>query len=75
MNYQLGQLLKLDTDLIVGTCSHVHIRNVLNDVISDLIKMHNAYNALAKEVISLNPNFNEIGSGKILNMQELAKLK
>lgn len=75
MNYQLEQLLKLDTDIIAGTCSHVHIRNVLDDVIGDLIKMHIAYNALAKEVLSLNPNCNQIGAGKILNMQELTKLK
>lgn len=75
MHYKLDQLLKLDPKLIVTECSSVHTCNVLDDVISDLIKMHTAYNALAKEVLSLNPNCNEIGSGKILKMQELANLK
>ena len=75
MNYQLEQLHKIDPELIIAVNSKVHQTNVLKDVISDLIKMHIAYNALAKEVLSLNPDCNSIGQGKILNMQELAKLK
>lgn len=75
LNYDIEQLLRIDPKRIAYTCSNVHVCNVLSDVISDLIKMHTAYNALSKEVLSLNPNCNEIGSGKILNMQELAKIK
>ena len=67
MHYKLEQLYKLDPKLIVTECSSIHTCNVLDNVISDLIKLHIAYNALAKEVLSLTESTN---LEKILNKEK-----
>lgn len=62
-------LSKMCPKSISETCSPRHIQNVIEDLL-EIIKKQNK---LAQEVIDLNPKCNEIGAGKLANMQELAK--
>lgn len=60
-------LHKLDPK-VISECSPRHIQSV----IEDLLKVIKAQEALAVEVLTLNPLSTEIGQGKMLNLQSLA---
>lgn len=60
-------LHKLDPKAISG-CSPRHIQSV----IEDLLKVLKDQDALAVEVLTLNPTCTMIGQGKILNLHSLA---
>lgn len=53
----------------ISKCSPRHIQSVIEDLVA-IIKLQNK---LANDVLSLNPKCNEIGSGKLANMQEIAQ--
>jgi hypothetical protein len=61
-------LNKLDTKVISG-CSPRHIQIV----IEDLLQVLSTYDNLAQEVLTLNLQCCEIGQGKMLRLQELAR--
>lgn len=60
---------RIDPKLISQECSPRHIQTVLED----LIEIAKAGSDLAYSVSLLNPNCNEIGSGRLMNLLQDAE--
>lgn len=58
-------LLKANAKLIVDSCSPKHIQSIIEDLQQQLL----IAKRLKVEVLSLNPNCNTIGAGKLASMQ------
>lgn len=63
-NLLLGDAVK-----IANTCSARHIQSVIEDMQAEL----KIAAELRKEVLALNPDWPEIGAGKLLQMQSIAQ--
>ena len=61
-------IYKISPAVIASTCSPRHIQSVIEDLVLLLKKQE----ALAKEVLTLNPLCNEIGAGKMQHLIALA---
>lgn len=62
-------LLLADAEMIVNTCSARHIQSVVEDMQAQL----KIAAELRQQVLSLNPNCDTIGAGKMAQLQYLAK--
>ena len=72
-------MLKLNNPAIIDSISKLDPKAISNasprhiqSVIEDLIVVCLQGQALADEVIRLNPNVNEVGAGMLANLQEIA---
>jgi hypothetical protein len=60
---------KVDPQMVALHGNYYYIKAVVQDLL-DIIEKQNK---LAREVMTLNPDYREIGEGKLKNLQELAK--
>ena len=60
---------KVDPQMVALHGNYDYIKAVVQDLL-DIIEKQNK---LAREVMTLNPDYREIGEGKLKNLQELAK--
>jgi hypothetical protein len=65
----MRRTLCIDAEQIAYTCSPRHIQSVIEDLLEEI----KVAEQLQSEVLSLNPEYLEIGAGKMQKLQDIAR--